>query len=249
MKFVFMGFERKGEWAQLPAAEQQRRIRLHQAGLTRLFAQRSAAGRPHLALSVGLHDQEHSTILRFNDGKHSITDGPFAETKEVLAGFDLIDFDSREEAVEWNRSLGFDHEGHVSEIRPVKQAGLIYHGHRPTGNTKFLIQFAFNSRPADPQVSEGVTAEYVAKGFKDESICWAGARLADPREAQTFKARGGREIVSDGPFANSREVIGGFSILDCGSHDEALAWARRYSYSEGDVTEVIQCGFWWTQIV
>jgi len=145
-----MGFERAGEWAELPQAEQQRRIGKHQEGLTRLFTQRSAAGRPHLAFSVGLHDTEASTRVRFDGQRHTVTDGPFAESKEVLAGFDVINFDSRDQAVEWQLSLGFDHEGHVSEVRRVEGGGLIYHGHRPTGATKYLLQFERSLRgPAD----------------------------------------------------------------------------------------------------
>jgi hypothetical protein len=123
MKYMFMGFERRGEWASLPASEQQRRIGQHQEGLTRLFAERTAGGRPHTTLSVGMHDGEESKIVRFADGEHKVFDGPFAETKEVMGGFDVIDFDTRDEAIAWYKSLGFTHEGHVEEIRPVVSAG------------------------------------------------------------------------------------------------------------------------------
>ncbi len=255
MKFALMGFERRGEWATLPASEQQGRVGQHQQGLTKLFAERSAGGRPHTTLSVGLHDGEESKIVRFANGEHKIFDGPFAETKEVLAGFDVIDFDSREDAVEWYKSLGFTHEGHVEEIRPVVSAGLLYHGHRPTGASKFLLKFggppANQTRAeADKIASEAerVTADYVRKGFADVSICWAGVRLAHPREAITIRGTGSQRTITGGPFAETREVIGGFTILDCATRDEAVEWARRYSHIDGDVTEVRQCGFWWTQV-
>lgn len=255
MNFIFMGFERKGEWHQLPQAEQQRRMGKHQEGLVRLTTQRSAAGRRHLAMSVGLHYTEESTIVRLTGGRHSVTDGPFTESKEVLAGFDIIDFDSKDEAVEWYKSLGFEHATHIEEIRPVANAALIYHGHRPTGASKFLLQFgnAPDATAAEAErifrAAERITSEYVRKGFMDQSICWAGARLAPPREAITLRNVGGRTVASDGPFAEAREVIGGFTILDCDTKEETLECARKYSFVEGDVTEVIPCGFWWTQLV
>ncbi|MGB8681959.1 MAG: hypothetical protein WCD12_03650 [Candidatus Binatus sp.] len=77
MYFICMGFERRGEWAQLPQAEQQRRIRKHQEGLSRLYAERVATARPYLSMSVGLHDDAAETVVRY-DGTHAVvTDGPF----------------------------------------------------------------------------------------------------------------------------------------------------------------------------
>jgi hypothetical protein len=255
MKYAFMGFERRGQWATLSASEQQRRIGQHQQGLTKLFEERTAEGRSYTNLSVGLHDGEDSKIVRFEGGEHTVFDGPFAETKEVLAGFDIIDFDNRDDAIAWQKSLGITHEGHVSEIRPVVSTGLIYHGHRPTGASKFILKFGGppanqTSAEADKIAldSERVTRDYVMRGFADVSICCVGIRLAHPREAITIRSSGGEHSITDGPFAETREVIGGFTILDCVTRDEAVEWARRYSIIEGDITEVRQCGFWWTQI-
>lgn len=248
MNFIVMGFETKGGWAQLPQAEQQRRVAKHQEGLSRLFAERSAAGKPHLGFSVGLHDSELSTKVRFDGERHAITDGPFAESKEVLAGFDVINFDSFDEAVEWNRSLGFDHAGHINEIRRVHGGGLIYHGHRPVNATKYLLRFAVNPQPGVQQTQDRVSAEYVSKGFMDESICLATARLADPSEALTFRARDGKTIASKGAFTDGHDALSGLVILDCVSREVALEWARRYSSIPGAVTEVSVCGMWWAQL-
>jgi hypothetical protein len=205
---------------------------------------------------LGLHDpdragfpRETSTKLRFDGERAAITDGPFAESKEVLAGFDVINFDSYEEAVEWQQSLGFDHEGHISEIRRVKGGGLIYHGHQPTAATKYLMLLASNPRPGVREAHDRVATEYVLKGFLDESICLASVRLAEPAEAHTIRVRDGRGNISDGPFAEGREVIGSLVVLDCASREVALDWARRFTAIEGAVTEVLPCGMWWTQLL
>ena len=47
-------------------------------------------------------------------------------------------------------------------------------------------------------------------------------RLLDPPEAKTVAQRGGELLVTDGPFAETREWIAGFAILECASMDEAL---------------------------
>jgi hypothetical protein len=49
----------------------------------------------------GLHPTAEGVRVSFADGTASITDGPFSETKELIAGFTLIGVKSREEAIEW----------------------------------------------------------------------------------------------------------------------------------------------------
>lgn len=52
---------------------------------------------------MGLKPSSFGARVQFQNGKPVITDGPFAETKELLAGFTVIDVKSREEALEWVR--------------------------------------------------------------------------------------------------------------------------------------------------
>ena len=49
----------------------------------------------------GLHPPAEGALVRFSDGKTTVTDGPFAEAKEVVGGYWLIQARSKEEAVEW----------------------------------------------------------------------------------------------------------------------------------------------------
>jgi hypothetical protein len=49
----------------------------------------------------GLHPSREGARLSWADGQWTVTDGPFAEAKEIIAGFSIIDVSSREEAIEW----------------------------------------------------------------------------------------------------------------------------------------------------
>ena len=72
----------------------------------------------------GLHPSSKGVRIRFNkDGSRHVVDGPFAETKELVAGFWLIQTKSREEAVEWMKRCPCEpgDEG-VIEIRQVHEA-------------------------------------------------------------------------------------------------------------------------------
>jgi hypothetical protein len=65
----------------------------------------------------GLADSSKGVRVRFDGRKRSVIDGPFAETKELIAGFWIWQVKSREEAIEWLKRAPFE-EGEV-EIRQV----------------------------------------------------------------------------------------------------------------------------------
>lgn len=69
----------------------------------------------------GLHPSSKGKRVRFEGTKRSVTDGPFAETKELIAGFWLWRVKSMQEAVDWLKRAPFD-GGTEVEIRPVFEA-------------------------------------------------------------------------------------------------------------------------------
>jgi hypothetical protein len=52
--------------------------------------------------------------------------------------------------------------------------------------------------------------------------------------------KGGKPIVTDGPFAEAKEVLGGYWVIRVGSKEEAIEWARRCPAQDGDVLELRQ---------
>jgi hypothetical protein len=68
----------------------------------------------------GLHSSAKGTRIKFSGSKRTVVDGPFAETKELVAGFWIWQVRSRDEALEWAKRIPFQ-EGEV-EIRQVFEA-------------------------------------------------------------------------------------------------------------------------------
>ena len=68
----------------------------------------------------GLHPSSRGVRIRFSGGQKSVIDGPFAETKELVAGFWLVQVKSLEEAIEWFKRAPFDNT--EIEIRQVFEA-------------------------------------------------------------------------------------------------------------------------------
>src|SRR6201996_5695625 len=68
----------------------------------------------------GLHPPSTGARVSFKNGKPTVTDGPFAEAKEVLGGYWMIRVNSRAEAIEWAKKIpGSDNE--IVEIRQVQE--------------------------------------------------------------------------------------------------------------------------------
>lgn len=65
----------------------------------------------------GLHPSSKGVRIDYPDSGATVTDGPFAETKELIAGFWIWEVNSMEEAIEWGRRVPFNH-GERLEIRP-----------------------------------------------------------------------------------------------------------------------------------
>ena len=66
----------------------------------------------------GLHPSSKGKRVKFNGGKSVVTDGPFAETKELVAGFWLWQVRSMDEAIEWLKRSPFDGGAEI-EVRPI----------------------------------------------------------------------------------------------------------------------------------
>jgi hypothetical protein len=68
----------------------------------------------------GLHPPSAGARVRFSDGKPTVSDGPFAEAKECVGGYWLIQVKSREEAIEWAKRAPMG-DNEIIEVRQVQE--------------------------------------------------------------------------------------------------------------------------------
>ncbi len=82
---------------------------------------------------------------------------------------------------------------------------------------------------ATPEEMQAMMAEYVAFGeaVTSEGIMRGGEALQPIGTATTVRVRDGETLLSDGPFAETHETLGGFYMVECDSLDEAIGAARR----------------------
>lgn len=91
---------------------------------------------------------------------------------------------------------------------------------------------------------KGPSADDAAKmnAFNEElskaGVLLAGDGLHPPSEGARVRFAGGKATVTDGPFTEAKEVVGGYWTIDVKSKAEAVAWASRCPMSDGDMIEV-----------
>ena len=95
---------------------------------------------------------------------------------------------------------------------------------------------------ADPDPSEVAAAEEEGFPWVDDlqarGIWITGDQLAPPRRAKSVQVRDGKPLVTDGPFAETKEAVGGFDLIDCGSLEEALEIAASHPMAQAGTIEV-----------
>lgn len=99
--------------------------------------------------------------------------------------------------------------------------------------------------PGDPDWSVLDTPEknetmagYGAFGAAAASVMRGGAALYPTTTATTVRAPQGEVVTSDGPFAETKEVLTGFYLLECADLDEAVGWAARLPAATTGTVEV-----------
>ena len=83
------------------------------------------------------------------------------------------------------------------------------------------------SRPKEEQ--EAVFSEYMAfdEQVKSKGVAISAAALQPTTAATTVRVRDGKVLTMDGPFAETKEQLGGYYLLECEDLDEAIEWASK----------------------
>ena len=137
--------------------------------------------------------------IRVRDGQALVIDGPFAESKEVVGGFWLVDVANREEAVEIARRTPHARDG-IVEVHVLRAR---YSFEDSEKGTPFLL--AFRMEPGLDDCDGSKMSEMIEFGT---ALAHAGtlietAPLANDPPTR-IEGRGGKTFVTDGPFAESR---------------------------------------------
>jgi len=113
MKYILLIYGDEKNWASLNHDEMERMYAGHRAYYTEMQTTGAYQG------GSELKPVSSATSVKFGNGRPKTVDGPFAETKEQLAGFYLIDVENLEKAIEWAEKVPGMSAGGTVEIRPL----------------------------------------------------------------------------------------------------------------------------------
>jgi len=91
--------------------------------------------------------------------------------------------------------------------------------------------------PADDSPG-GMTIEEWVEEYDRRGVRVHGDRFADPADATTVRVRGGEVLLTDGPFADTKERIAGYDLLECADLDEAIEVASKHPMARAGMVEV-----------
>ena len=223
MEFMLLFTERSG--APRGGAERM-------AEMTKFAGQLIRQGK--LRRGAPLAGESEAVWVRVREGKALVSDGPFAESKEVLGGFWIVDVASRAEAIEIARRAPHARHGSVE----VHELNGRYTFTQPEKGTPFLLAFRMEPGLTDPDGSK--MREMMAYG---EELVSAGkhletAPLKSDAVPARIQSRGGEILVTDGPFAEAKEAVGGYSLVYAADRAEAVEIAKRFPHARWGPVEV-----------
>lgn len=199
---------------------------------------RELADRKILKRGAPLAREGASAVVRVRNGRPLVLDGPFAETKEVIAGFWVIDVADREAAIEVAR--GCPHAKRAS----VLVARLAFRGafEDAAVKTPYLMVFWMERGLDDRDGAKGREMRAFGESLAAGTLFETG-RLADAEPPARIEPRGGKALVLDGPFAETKEVIGGYALVRAASRADAIALAERFPHARWGTVEVREVPF------
>jgi hypothetical protein len=188
---------------------------------------------------------ETSVTVRVRDGETLVSDGPFIETKEFVAGFDLLECADRDEAIEvaakspiaWFQAL---------EIRPFMDGLRLDEkasafGRGEDGDARpYLLMMWMGGTPTAPFDGQAVMDEGEAwrQDLEARGIQILGNALEGPETAVTVRVRGGETLLSDGPFIETKEFVAGIDVVSCADRQQAIQLAAAHPIARYHMVEV-----------
>lgn len=175
--------------------------------------------------------------VRVRDGSTLVTDGPFAETHEQLGGYYLVDLPDLDEAISVASRLPPAARGTV-EIRPVQplegtppERPVAYPAAEGALQPYLVLCYSNEAKwdTAGPEALAAARAEAAAscRRLAEEGRFLGASPLRPAATATSVRVRDGRRIVTDGPFAETNEVLGGYYLILAENRAAAVRFAAQ----------------------
>jgi hypothetical protein len=184
-----------------------------------------------------------AATVRVRGGETLVTDGPFAETKEFIAGLGVNECADLGEAIEvaatcpvsWFQAI---------EIRPflggLGEEAFAFGRGEDGGASPYLLSMWTGGTPAAPSGDQAVLDEGRAwrQDLEARGLHVLGNALGDRDTATTVRVRGGETLLSHGPFIGTEAFIAGIEVVRCADRQQAIQLAAAHPIARYHAIEV-----------
>jgi hypothetical protein len=168
--------------------------------------------------------------------KNGVQDGPFAESKEAIGGYYAFSAESLDAATKIANECPLS-QGDQLELRPVMSGALNAQKQDQPGKVfAFGVLGSAGNEHAWTKTMDRID-ESTHDGFPDDRFL-GGVRLQAPSTGKRIVQKDGRRAVIDGPFFESKEVIGGIFFLRFAGMDDAVRWAKGTAFVTHGTLEI-----------
>lgn len=190
---------------------------------------------------AGLSGSRTRTRLTFRNGVATVKNGPYVGERELPAATTLIKVSTRDEALAWaeryGRALG-DGEIEIGKVNEPWDIGVMPAPKNPPLQV-LLIEKADATTEAGGRTAAQKTALAALKSeMKAAGVLVGSRRLRSSATAKRLTFTKNALRILDGPFAESKELIGGFAVMELDSMDDAIALCRTYADILGGTLEI-----------
>ncbi len=187
----------------------------------------------NLLAAEGLRASSEGVRLKFSAGTRSVINGPFEGGNELPAAFSILRTSSLDEAIEWaSRQARVLGDGEV-DIRPVTEPWDIGIGSRPAeiATRRYMVlrkATAATEAGAAPTTEQRTELSRLIEESRAANVHLVTETMRPSARGRRYKnSRNGVSVI-DGPFAESKELIGGYVVVSADSLDAAGRLALLY---------------------
>jgi hypothetical protein len=185
-----------------------------------------------------------AAAVRVRDGETLVTDGPFTETKEFVAGFDLFECADLDEAIEAAAKSPVS-RFHPIEIRPFTDGLRLgpetsaFAREDDSAGIPYLLTMWIGETPA--RLDDEVVAQECEAWRQDLAARGRhvlGGALQGPDMATTLRVRDGETLLGDGPVSATDEFMAGIDVVRCADRRQAIGLAATHPIARYHAIEV-----------
>jgi len=190
---------------------------------------------------AGLGASKTRTRLTFRDGRATVKHGPYRGENELPAAMLVLKVRTRDEAIGWAERYGKilgDGEIELGKLNEPWDIGLMPEPENPP------LQFLLIEKADAATEGGGRTAKQKADltrlrtEMAKAGVLTRSLDLQPSAKSKRLLFRNNDLTVMDGPFSESKELIGGFSLMELSGFDEAIQLCRRYAAILGGTLEL-----------